>query len=195
MADSFQVSAQAAGLEHLDETGLAMLDNGRNGQPNIVDNRPRPSQASSSRGPSEQLTEANAGNAMNHDRADYWIFNASIMYVAAMILGRQIYQPEVKGKIKRKQRRLDKTPSNGNILRTLAFAYLVVGAEALAIQVREGRLPAERQFDDLEPPCDSFGSIPLCLPTIWCVESLWKAYHRQGTHRLRRTLTVYYRHL
>ena len=152
MADSFQVSAQAAGLEHLDETGLAMLDNGRNGQPNIVDNRPRPSQASSSRGPSEQLTEANAGNAMNHDRADYWIFNASIMYVAAMILGRQIYQPEVKGKIKRKQRRLDKTPSNGKILRTLAFAYLVVGAEALAIQVREGRLPAERQFDDLEPP-------------------------------------------
>lgn len=151
MADSFQVSAQAEGLEHLDETGLAMLDNGRNGDPNIVDNRPRPSQASSSRGPSEQLMEINEGNAMVPDRADYWIFMATIMYVAAMMLSRRMYHPVITGKLKRKQRRLDKAPSNGKILRTLAFTYLIVGAEALNINVREGRLSAERQFDDIEP--------------------------------------------
>ena len=151
MADSFQVSAQAEGLEHLDETGLAMLDNGRNGEPNIVDNRPRPSQASSSRGPSEQLMEIDEGNAMVPDRADYWIYMATIMYVAAMMLSRQMYHPVIKGKLKRKQRRLDKAPSNGKILRTLAFTYLIVGAEALSINVREGRLSTERQFDDIEP--------------------------------------------
>lgn len=148
MAASFQLSAQAEGLEQLDETGLAMLDNGREGQPNIMDNRPRPSQASSSRGPSEQLIEVNGSNPPASDRADYWIFMATIMYVAAMILGRRMYKPEVQGKIKRKQRRLDKTLSNEKILRTVALVYLLVGAEALAINARVGQHIDVKQFDD-----------------------------------------------
>jgi len=148
MAASFQLSAQAEGLEQLDETGLAMLDNGREGQPYIIDNRPRPSQASSSRGPSEQLIEVNGNNPPAPDRADYWIFMAAIMYVAAMILGRRMYKPEVQGKIKRKQRRLDKTLSNAKTLRTVALAYLLVGAEALAINARVGQHIDVKQFDD-----------------------------------------------
>ena len=150
LAESFQVSAQAEGLEQLDETGLAMLDNGRNGQPNIVDNRPRPSQASSNRGPNDQLIVANVDNPTAHDRADYWTFMAVIMYVAAFLLGRQMYQPRAMGKTKRKLRRLDKTPSNAKILRTLTLVYLVVGAEALAINAREGRQFDGRQVEDIE---------------------------------------------
>ena len=152
MADSFQVSAQAEGLEHLDETGLAMLANGRNGEPNIVDNRPRPFTGFLlSREPSEQLMEIDEGSTMAPDRADYWIYMATIMYVAAMMLSRQMYHPVIKGKLKRKQRRLDKTPSKGKILRTLTFTYLIVGAEALSINVRERRSSTESQFDDIEP--------------------------------------------
>lgn len=89
-------------------------------------------------------------NQLAHDRADYWTFMAVIMYVAAMLLGRQLYQPSAMGKINRKIRRLDKTPSNAKILRTLTLVYLVVGAEALAINAREGRQFDERQVEDRE---------------------------------------------
>ena len=161
MADSFQLSAQAEGLEQLDATGLAMLDNGRDGQPTIIDNRPRPSQSSSSRGPHEELTVDKAHHPPAHDRADYWIFMAAIMYSAAIFLGRRMYQSEVHGKIKRKQRRLNKTLSNAQTLRTLALVYLIVGADALAINERVGRHTDVTQADDSD-----LSFPPMCYVTM-----------------------------
>ena len=149
VADSFQVPAQAEGLQQLDSVGLDLMHRGQVGQPQIVSNLPRPSQASSSREPTTDVVARNHEDVCVPDRADYWIFMATILYMAAIFLGRVIHQPMIKGKNKRRLRRADKAMSNSKILRTLTMAYLVSGANALAINARIEGHSGARGYDGM----------------------------------------------
>ena len=153
IAAAFHVPSDSAGLTHLNDVSLGILAHGSVGQPQIAMQPPRPSQAPTT-GAQHHVSIAEISQSTGPgDHADYWVFMAVLMYGAAMIMGRFLHQDKIRGVLKRKRHRLDRQPCNGRIIMTFTFVYMLIGADAIAINARVLTAASPLQHD-LPPSTD-----------------------------------------